>query len=217
MKYLITLLILLIAPSVFAVEARDSTKNNADDGHLYDGSFTAATSYLQMGVYDDIGASTCITFDSVDVPQGATINSAIITIRAYDDATNSPLTKIYAVDEDNQQPFTQVSDFSAPNLTTASVDWDPSEAWSFEVAYNTPDISSVIEEVVGRPGWAAKNSITIIILNDGGTGNNDRLMMSNVHGDGQSVAEKLIIDYTESAPPEGGQSTRRRKIILGGN
>jgi hypothetical protein len=201
MKKLYVLLIILIAPSVFAVAARDSIKAGADDCDSVQAGFSATKTYLGFGFYN-YDETVSMTFDDVDVPQGATINTAVISLRCYNSASaNACHTKVTAVDADNEAPFDAAADFDNPTYTTAKIDWDfDATAWVQETWYNSPDISDIIEEVVGRVGWIAKNSINIILYNDGTTGNYDRLAFSANHANGVNSTPKLIIDYTAGAP-----------------
>ena len=212
-KYLIILL-LLIPSLAFPDPARDSIKTAANDCDSTGdgGGFSNSRTSLTFGLFQGDDFSVSMTFDSVDIPQGATINSAVITV-VSDDAYSSQTInlKIAAVDVDDASPFTQASDFESPTLTTAKVDWDLTDDWTFEESNNTPDISAIIQEIVDRVGWSAENNINLLIYNDGSSGDNARAFMSADHVDGLVVVPKLIIDYDPSAVDI---STRRRKVIL---
>jgi hypothetical protein len=199
-KYLITLL-LLIPSLAFPDAARDSIKTGANDcDSIGDGGgFSSSRSSLTFGLYQGDDFSVSLTFDSVNVPQGATINSAVITVVSDDAYSGQTINlKIAAVDVDNASPFTQDSDFNNPTLTTAKVDWDLTDNWTFEGSFSTVDISTVIQEIVDRGSWVAENNINLLIYNDGSSGDNSRAFMSADHGDGLVVVPKLIIDYTEA-------------------
>ena len=49
--------------------------------------------------------------------------------------------------------------------TTARVDWDDAGSWVTDAEYNSPDIKTVIQEIVNRIGWASGNAI-VIFWND---------------------------------------------------
>jgi hypothetical protein len=48
--------------------------------------------------------------------------------------------------------------------TAAFVDWIPQEPWKWRTEeQESPDISSVVREVLSLPGWRAGNALTLII------------------------------------------------------
>ena len=66
-----------------------------------------------------------LRFTSLEIPQGAYINSAMLTVYGYE-TTSTPISiKIYAEDVDDASAFSSTNnDLSDRPLTTASVDWD---------------------------------------------------------------------------------------------
>ena len=104
-------------------------------------------------------------FLNVTIPQGATINTAYLTLRARAaTSANTVNSRISAEKQDN--PATFADDAAAfdtrwANRTTARVDWDNIPAWTADIDYNSPSIVSVIQEIVNRAGWSSGNAIVI--------------------------------------------------------
>ena len=64
-----------------------------------------------------------------------------------------------------------------------NVDWNltGSDSWSQYQIYSTPDISSVIQEIIDRDGWQINNDINIIIRDDGSPIGNNRNIYTYEH------------------------------------
>ncbi len=100
---------------------------------------------------------------------GATITSAVLQVQAFS-GNNGITTKIRAEDVDDPSPLANgqtEAQFLALARTTAGVDWDVAPAtWTPDTSIDSPDISSVIQEIVDRPGFDDK--IHILWDEDGG-------------------------------------------------
>lgn len=104
-----------------------------------------------------------IVFRGVGIPQGADIVSAHLKVRSYDShLADQVYAKIGAEAADNVPEQGALYGIGAKPLTGASADWVLTEPWSPDTWYDSPDIAAVIEEVVGRPGWSAGNSLAIL-------------------------------------------------------
>lgn len=126
------------------------------------------TDMLQVGYRAATLYAFCagMIFRSVDVPQGAYISNAYLTLTAFNDDSGTTVnTKIRAYDADDITGDLSTSaewDAMFPsNLTTAEVQWDSIASWTQYNEYNSPDISSVIQEIIDRPGWSSGNDMCI--------------------------------------------------------
>jgi len=116
-----------------------------------------------------------LRFNGVDVPQGATIANAYVQfhvdeVDVPDD--NRPGTKFLRGEaSDNAPPFLDVTNNMSDRPTTsAEASWDwPEWLTTHEEGpdQRTSDISAVIQEITDRPGWAAGNSLVLIISGSG--------------------------------------------------
>ena len=113
-----------------------------------------------------------LRFRNVSIPQGATIERAFIQFAVDErDQSNCDLT-IRGHDTNNAPVFNPASNYNISNrvTTTASVRWQPSP-WNTvgEAGPNqrTPNIKTIIQEIVNRPGWRANNSMVILISGTG--------------------------------------------------
>ncbi len=118
-------------------------------------------------------AQSGVTFTTVPIPSGATINSASLkvlhTVGNSSTVTNA---KITAEDVDNPGIWTtghRPGIGGVPGRgpeTTAKVDWD--SLWTPLFTLQTsPDISAITQELIDRPGWSSGQAMAYIIRDDG--------------------------------------------------
>jgi VCBS repeat-containing protein len=165
------------------------------------GSVDLTSSDLEM-VFDGSDQTVGMRFNGITVPPGATILSAYIQFQA--DETQSVATSLTLQGEatDNATTFDNVDwNISSRSRTSTSVSWSP-VSWNTvgEAGANqrTPDISSLIQEIVNRSGWASGNSLAIII-----TGTGERVAESY---NGTSNAAPLLhigylVESSQNDPP----------------
>ncbi|WP_372880299.1 hypothetical protein [Psychromonas sp.] len=158
------------------------------------GSMSLSSSDLEL-VYDGSNQVVGMRFQNIEIPQAAIITNAYIEFAA--DETNSITTnlELFAQDTDNAPTFlTSSYDISSRVKTSASVQWSNVPAWnSVSEKHRSPDISLIIQAVIGRSGWLSGNSIVIIVT---GTG---KRTAESYNGESQN-APLLVIEYTTEAP-----------------
>ena len=110
-----------------------------------------------------------IRFQNVAVPQGAVITSAYINFDT--DETNSGATSLTIKGDVNVNApaFSSSSgDISSRTTTSQYVEWNSIAAWgTVGENHNTPDLSSVVQAIVGNAGWASGNAMAFIITGSG--------------------------------------------------
>lgn len=107
-----------------------------------------------------------LRFTGVTVPKGAKITSASIQFAADEDTSNDPVVlTISAEATDNPAAYKDAEkNISSRSLGSASVEWDV-PAWvkgDAGDAQKTADLTSIIEEAIGRSGWIVGKSINFI-------------------------------------------------------
>ena len=97
---------------------------------------------------------------------------------------------------DNAAAFATGASPSSRPRTTASVNWSPVPWTRGEAGANqrTPDLKTVIQEIVSRPGWASGNALAMIIT---GTGRRTAWAFNG----GASLAPLLHVEYLVGPPP----------------
>jgi hypothetical protein len=167
---------------------------SSDDAEERDtGNVNRSSSDLEF-VFDRGGNQTVgIRFNGLEIPREAEILNAYVQFQV--DETNSVPTSltIQGEDSDNAGTFLSSSgNISARPQTTAAVSWTP-VAWTTVgeagTDQRTPDVASVIQEIVNRPGWSSANSLVIII-----TGTGERTAES--FNGNPNAAPLLHVEYT---------------------
>jgi hypothetical protein len=166
----------------------------ATDWHSSDlelGAESGGTSGLQI-----VG----VRFLNVSIPQGAIITNAFIEFTT--DETDSEDTDLVIEGEadDNAARFTNVAGQMATRTrTTASVAWDNVPAWGTVgetgVKQQTPDVKTIVQEIVDRSGWAGNAMVFFI------TGTGKRVAESAADA---AKAPILHVEYTTESVGDGG-------------
>ncbi len=108
-------------------------------------------------------------FTSVAIPQAVVIDSASIEFVA--DETNSVATSVtfYGQAHDNPVIFgSSNGDITARTRTSASVPWSSIPTWNtVGQTHQSPDLRTIVQEIVNRPGWASGNAMVFIVEGTG--------------------------------------------------
>jgi len=168
--------------------------SRSDDAEQKNNRVKTTSSDLDLNEEHFVG----LRFNDVNIPIGATINSAHVTFTVEDkngDKGNSVVI-IFAQDSDNAPTFSKSDNNISNRLpTTSTIEWDIPK-WNKRgdngAAQTTPDISDLIQEVVNRSGWLQGNSIVIIF--DKFQGGNDRDAVS--YDKDRKDAALLHIEFT---------------------
>src|SRR3989344_4825043 len=171
-KQLLSILILVtvvfVGLGIGKVSAASLTRAivaGTDDGYQSNESlsiFNSSNTYGLTGE-DDPGNSTYsyngwFRFTNITIPQGAIISSATLTVRTTTNTFGSGTanTTIRGVDEDNHIAPTNTATWQGDHSihTSASVTWNFSVIDAYNSVLTSSNIASVIQEIVGRPGWS---------------------------------------------------------------
>lgn len=137
-------------------------------------------------------------FNNVIIPQGATIASANITFTALANLANDDVnSRLTGEDADNPVTFSTLANYDARPHTTANITWDAIPAWTQNTVYVSPEIKTIIQEIVGRPNWSSGNSIVIFWEDEEGrsTAINATYRSAYPHDNTPVKAPILNIDY----------------------
>lgn len=159
-----------VGPSI-PVTTQTALSSDDAEQRLDFGIVNVVSSDLELIHDDSLGDQIVgLRFPNVTVPQGAIVSNAIITFVADDEASSGPISlTIRGEASDNAVAFVNLDDnISSRMQTAASVSWSGIMDWLIEdETHATPNLSTIIQEIVDRPGWTAGNALAILI---GGTG-----------------------------------------------
>lgn len=139
-----------------------------------------------------------LRFRNILIPQGATITEASIEFEVDESPSGSVSLDIWGEDTDDAEVYkSQHYNISNRARTGSKVTWANLPALGVNSKMTTPDLTSLVQEVVDRGGWESGNALAFIIERASGTGR--RTMESN---DGEpSNAPQLTVKYTASGTP----------------
>ena len=148
---------ILVAASSDDVNTRSSTAS------YQEGDWTAQG--IGKWSYNDDCSS--MRFLNVTIPQGATITAAYIAFTCYMSVgTGLVSCTLRGEAADNCPTYTNWNNWVARSLTSASVAWTGIGVWTGDVVYNSPSLTTIIQEIVNRPGWVSGNALAIRIDNN---------------------------------------------------
>ncbi|MGA1839565.1 MAG: PilC/PilY family type IV pilus protein [bacterium] len=148
---------------------------------------------LNLVFTDPEQSAAGIRFQHVDVPRGALITTAYLSFESSN--TGSEKTSMIITGEagDDAPAFNNsMGNITNRTLTYSTVCWDHILPWDrVGEIHKTPDLSSIVQEIVGRSGWTRKNAMAFVIRGSG-----RRIAKSY---DGKSTAGPVLhIEYTEA-------------------
>lgn len=114
-------------------------------------------------------------YTSIVIPPLATIISAHLDLTCSYTASTANCNTKFTGQKINNAPSINIThaQYDALARTTAYVNWTPG-AWSSSTSYESPNIGSIIQEIVNMAGWTSGNSITICWDNNGSSTDNWR-------------------------------------------
>ena len=129
-----------------------------------------SSSALEL-VRDRRNQTVGIRFTGVDIPRGATVTDAYIQFTSGEVTTRDASLTIEGQAADRARRFrSKLHDISSRRRTDAALSWTP-PGWSMVgaagVDQRTPDLASIIQEIVDRGGWSRGNPIVLIITGRG--------------------------------------------------
>ena len=145
-------------------------------------------------------------YTNVQIPAGATITDAYVVFKASSsDTADTVCTKFGFCAADSPAAPTSFGEHAALTRTTM-VDWDFTTNWVNDTLYSTTgliDLTSALQEVIDRPGWALGNALILLIDDDGSSADAER-WFDSYDGD-PTAAPQLNVTFTEAVT--GGTTT----------
>lgn len=99
-------------------------------------------------------------YTNVTIPPGSVITNAYQTVVTYG-TNDDPNLDIYGQATDDAATFTTSSyNITGRSRTTAYVNWSATDIGTG--SKNTPDLKTIIQEIIDRPGWSSGNDIALL-------------------------------------------------------
>ena len=195
--------------NTLAIQAQIKTGNDDAEEETSSGDIDFGSSDIELNEDGSTSQIVGLRFQDINVSSSDTIVSAELEFTVDDDDTDSDTINvtIYGEYEGDSQAFSSTNKISTRTKTTASVNWSPDPWSSAGDKHVTPDISSLVQEIVGHSGWSALNNMSFII--EGTTG--ERTAES--YNDNPINAAKLRINITGSGTgSSAGTITVRQQL-----
>lgn len=192
----------LASQNYFELSRRIATGTDDAEERQSGGTIDITSSDIEL-VFDGstVGNQTVgLRFTNIQIPKDAIILGAWIQFWV-DENTHTAATNLTIRGEasDNSATFSTIGfNVSSRRRTTAAVAWNNLPLWTvLNAAGNdqrSPDVKSVVEEVMGRSGWKQGNAVTFLI---NGTGRRN----AHAFEGSATMAPQLIIRYMPSKAP----------------
>jgi hypothetical protein len=132
-----------------------------------------------------------VRFQTINVPQGATINSATLTLNINSN-TYSPTTVVEGDDVDDAAAWSNTSRPSQITPTTATVVFNPVGTGDKAI-----DVTAIVQEIVNRAGWVANNDMRFGIQNT--KADYGYLLAYDFNVGNTALSARLDIEYTTTS------------------
>lgn len=145
-----------------------STGSDDVEQNVSSGAMTITSTDLELGLEGTTPKAVGLLFRGLNIPQGAVIDSAYLEFQTDETGSGQTDVTIRAEDIDNAPSFASSGyNVTDRTLTTAFAAWNV-PAWNYTgVRHQSPDLSTVVQEVIDRSGWSLGNSMAFVITGTG--------------------------------------------------
>lgn len=193
--------------NVYALGA--SSADDAEESNSSPNPVTVSSATLELG-NDSPPQIVGLRFRSVNIPKDATILSAKIVFTAAADGTGPSSLSIRGEYSGDAAAFTTADgSISARTHTSAAVAWSPGD-WTSGTTQETPDVATVVQEIVNGPDWCGNNSMGFFVSGSG-------MRRAQAYDGGATGAPVLIVTYDPSTPVGGGCIRRDVQLRISNN
>ncbi len=172
-------------------------------------------------------------FNNVTIPPGSIISAANLSLKASSShAEDTVNARITGGKELNPAVFSNIADYQSrrgtvvggadnTKITTAQVDWDAIDHWIGGAWYDSPDITTIIQEIINQTGWISGKNLVLFAddHDDRTTHVNPTIRAAEYYDHSPAGAPKLHIEYSTAGilniPYTGTWLTYPKIIITG--
>nr|MBV6630769.1 VWA domain-containing protein [Oceanococcus sp. HetDA_MAG_MS8] len=167
-------------------------------------------SLVGLGDDDLANMTVALRFPNIAIPQGATIENAVLELMPGAINAGTATFSIQAEDAGDSAVLTSGTNILSRDLTTEEVIWPADEVGDWldpfteilgvtggGTSQTTPDLAPVIQEVVSRSDWCGSNALTLVLRPRGDTSSVRQFLAGLTNSD---VAPTLRIGYNRFLP-----------------
>jgi hypothetical protein len=145
-------------------------EDDAEEATSSGGSVSLGSGSLELGQNGSKLQTVGIRFRNVDIPRGVRIEGARLQFTADRQESSGASLTIEAEASDDAAPFARVdANISDRPRTLDLVSWSP-PPWAQSASgpdQRTPELASLLQEIVDRPGWSAGSAVAFILSGSG--------------------------------------------------
>ena len=146
-------------------------KNNDAHERNSDEVIKRSEDFIAIGQDEGTSYLAGLRYRFLDVPQGAEIVKAHIDFHVGEATTNDFNVQIKGHDVDDSWSINNAKNHLSRRVrTNAEVDWSFTADVELDQRVNSPDITPIVQEIVGRPGWAPNNEMMMLLDQAGADG-----------------------------------------------
>lgn len=155
-----------------SISVQVESDNDDAEEKITNGDVSRGSNDLELGNdKSNLSGSNLIVgmkFRDVQIPAGATVTNAYIKFRAKGSNSGYTNLQIYGDASSDASSISSSDDnLSDRTPTSNKVSWSNVPRWYKYDYYNTPDISSVMNEIVSINGWDAGNDVVLMVKGSG--------------------------------------------------
>jgi type IV pilus assembly protein PilY1 len=142
------------------------TGSSANDAEQFESNVNTIDNDLDIGFDTESGKEQTVglRFRDIDIPKDATILDANIVFTSKGVSLGDTTFTIKGINESNVAQFSNTAnDITSRPTTSAQVVWDTVEWDTGARDFETSDITSIVQEIVNRSGWASGNTMGFVI------------------------------------------------------
>jgi len=184
-------------PDISKIDIAISDGNNDAEEFHSTGYVSTTSSDLEL-ITAETTQTVGLRFTPINIPKGSTITNAYIQF-TVDEINSEPTSLLIRAEaSDNAETFLGIDfNISTRSTTTNVVMWEDIPHWTdisaSDIDQRTPDISSIIQEVIDRANWNQGNALAFLI-----TGEGKRVAVSS--NQSSRLAPILHVEFENKAP-----------------
>lgn len=186
----IALILLLCVSPVFADQITQEVVSASSDDASCNGAPSASTGAVSLtltGPFVGLDAfsnakTVGMRWLTIPLTSSMAIDSAFVTYTAGSTLSGATC-NLRWVGEDTADAatFSNATDWDARNLTTATVDQNAVASQTEGTDYRSPDLKTIIQEIIDRPDWAENNDLVIMVGNNASSSSAYRSIATENH------------------------------------
>jgi hypothetical protein len=194
-----------------AAEFTTQVSSSADDAKAFGSNMEVGSSDALVGNTGYYICDFLARFTNVGVPQGAQVDSAFVVLRTSSSQAGTVCSAaIVAEDTSSSSQFVSYADYASRHLGDSVVEWYDLPAVSLGDWIRTPDVGTVVGEIVNRGDWLNGNALAIFIRDNGSSSGAIR-RFSQFDGNSAYACSLLVYYSVEANSTEIGP--RRRRVL----